>query len=210
MATLRQKRYNTMKYYYHLLPHEAQELSKIPYSSAPYMKNLLKDRRNLWQDLLKEAEYNKWSYTRTQREWLKWIQELYIKNNWISLNQEYRVGRTKYKADPWAMFRAYRNEAIESDDYEPRKRKKRKYDPTRPHKKLLPNGRIDRSYVNARAKLYKKKTRLLKNASISERARAGDREAMATQLRQRLQDKTLSPEQRSQFTMQLRNMTKNA
>jgi hypothetical protein len=103
---------------------EAQELSGVRPSEAPYLRQMRIDRRNLRSNFMKEAVANKWSYTRIKDEWLKFIQFEYTDKGWTQRKPIFGVGRTKYQASPWAMLKFYRQLAIESGEYFPNPKKR--------------------------------------------------------------------------------------
>jgi len=188
------------------LPFEARELSRIRFSEAPYTKTMIQERKRIRRTFNYQADKLDWSDTRRKDEWREIIRSLYQDNKWIKPTEEYRIGRTRYQADPWAMFRYYRKKAIVSDDYTPKK-SRRKYDPTRSHKKLTPSGRIDRDHVRAQRAKYKRKARVSKSGNaLSARALTGDTSAWISQMQERLKDPNLSPQQRKQFEQSIRNL----
>jgi hypothetical protein len=116
--TLRQRRYD--KYiYYGLLPFEAQELSDIKYSEAPYLLKVMVDRSHLSSAFYKQAIALKWSKTRREEEYRKVIRQEYIDHKWLRHAESWRVGKTHYKASPWEMLKAYRQKAIDAGEYHP-------------------------------------------------------------------------------------------
>jgi hypothetical protein len=115
---LRQQRYNTYINSF-FLPFEAYEFSGIRYAEAPYMRKMIRDRINLRRTFDKEADFNNWTRTRRDKEWRAVIKFEYTDHRWIREKQEWRVGRTQYKASPWEMLKDYRQKAIDSGDYHP-------------------------------------------------------------------------------------------
>ena len=90
--TRRQKRYVYLRNA-GFLPFEARALSKVPYRSVPYFRELIDSRRRL---LVGKT-------TKLARE--KAIKDLYEENKWYKAGK--RFGKVLSVADPWKMLRDY-------------------------------------------------------------------------------------------------------
>jgi len=94
------------------MPFEAYGLSDLTAKEAPYLAQLMKDRTALYNALMREAEFNRWSKTRFEREFRDVVKQEYIDKGWTQKKQVWRVGRTDYKAELWKLFRDYRKDYI--------------------------------------------------------------------------------------------------
>jgi hypothetical protein len=122
--TLRQRRYNNL-IYSGFLPFEAQELSDVRYSEAPYLIKMMKERSRISEAFYKQAIAFKWSKTRREEEYKAVIRQEYIDHKWLRLAETFRIGKTRYKASPWEMLKYYRQKAIDAGEYHPTNRGKR-------------------------------------------------------------------------------------
>ena len=93
LKTRRQNRYTKLRNA-GFLPFEARPLSKVPFKTCPYMRQLIRERREEARQAIKEGL--------SRRQWEDFIKARYGKNNWTSYT---RTG--KVKADPWKMLREY-------------------------------------------------------------------------------------------------------
>ncbi len=106
-----------------LLRFEANPLSDITEAEAPYLRQLMKDRKKILDAVAKEARFNRWSKTRAEREFSRVVRQEYIDRGWQRKKTLAGVGRTSYNADPWKMLKDYRQKAIDSGDYFPDKKR---------------------------------------------------------------------------------------
>ncbi len=106
------------------LPFEAFEFSGIRYSEAPYLRRMIRDRLRIKQSFDNQADANNWSKTKREQEYKELIRFEYVDNRWIREKQEWRIGRTHYKASPWEMLKDYRQRAIDTGEYHPVKGKR--------------------------------------------------------------------------------------
>lgn len=111
-----------------LLPFEAREFSSVPFSHAPFIKNIVRDRQRLLMGLRREAEIMGWSKTHYMEEKRLLIAYEYKDKGLIFIKSRRGIIRIKGRPDPWQLFRYYRDEAIRKGEwYEtPRRRKKKK------------------------------------------------------------------------------------
>ncbi len=112
----RQQRYITLRSN-GFLPFEALTLSTVRFSEAPYIRRLMRDRLKIAKAFLKEAEFNKWSQKRKDKEYRAVIKNEYLEHKWIKATEVWRIGRTLYKAAPFMMLKEYRQRAIDSGEY---------------------------------------------------------------------------------------------
>jgi len=105
--------------------------------SRPYTRLMLRDR---YKKYLKAKENGL-----TDAEFRKQIFDEYVSRGWIT-----KDGRP----DIWAELRWWRRQAIKLGMYEPRKYPRR-YDSSKPHRKLSAGGGIDRAHVRRQAKKYR-------------------------------------------------------
>lgn len=96
----------------HCLPFEASALSDLTAKEAPYLAQLMKERKAIYDAVRREAEFNGWSKTRFEREYRDVVKQEYIDKGWTKKKQVWRVGRTDYGADIWKLFRGYRKDYI--------------------------------------------------------------------------------------------------
>jgi len=115
----RQHRHQIYTYNNAFLPFEALDLSAVKFSEAPYLRRMIRERREMKVAFDREADYNKWSQTRREMEWRNVVKFEYINNRWIRESQKISIGRPLYKASPWEMLHTYRKRAIERGEYFP-------------------------------------------------------------------------------------------
>lgn len=126
------------------LPFEAQAFSSVPFAHAPFMRGMIKDRRELLIPLRREAEFMNWSRTRYEREKRQLIAYDYGEKGLVYTKSRRGIIIIKGRPDPWQLFRYYRDKAIEEGDWQetPRTYKKKK--------RLDGNGlRIDKGKLKA-------------------------------------------------------------
>lgn len=127
--TRRQQRYNKL-IENGLLPFEARELSSIPFTRAPYIRQLLADRRWLLRGLAREAKHNNWSKTKYEQE-LRLLIAFEYKNKGLIIQKiSKHIIKVKGTPDPWQLFREYKDRAIKSRQWRetPRRHRKKRYD----------------------------------------------------------------------------------
>ena len=113
------------------LPFEAQAFSSIPFARAPFMRQMVKERRELLIPLRREADALNWSRTRYEREKRQLIAFEYRERGLVFQKTGKRITRVKGRADPWQLFRWYRDKAIEEGTWEEtprRQRRKKRFD----------------------------------------------------------------------------------
>ena len=126
--TRRQQRYNKL-IANGMLPFEARAFSSIPFSHAPFIKHIIRDRRDILEPLRREAIFNDWSQTRYNEEKRRLIAFEYKDKGLIFTRPRRDIIRVKGRADPWQLFREYRIEAIRRGEWsETPRRKKKRYD----------------------------------------------------------------------------------
>ncbi len=103
---------------------EANELSSVTLAEAPYLRDIIADRRKLLRAFLAQARLNKWSTTKSDEEYRKVIRQEYIDHGWIREKEQTTRFMPEYKASPWEMLKEYRQKAIESGEYFPVPRKR--------------------------------------------------------------------------------------
>jgi len=91
--TRRQARYLRLRNSF-FLPFEARPLSKIPTKICPYLRAMIKERK----EMARKAQ----AQGKTLTQFADQIKELYRINKWLKLN---RAG--KIVADPWKMLRDF-------------------------------------------------------------------------------------------------------
>ena len=113
------------------LPFEAQSFSSVPLAKAPFMRQMIKDRRELLIPLRNEADFGNWSRTRYEREKRRLIAFEYREKGLIFQSPSKISGVRIGRPDPWQLFRYYRDKAIEDGTLEetPRRpRRRRRFD----------------------------------------------------------------------------------
>lgn len=100
----------------HLLPFEANTLTGVALKQ-PYMKALMRERRNEYRLMQREAAFNQWSAAKFKAEWTAHIRKRYKDNKWFITKAAVRRLKTVGKADPWAMLKDWRQRAIDSGEY---------------------------------------------------------------------------------------------
>jgi len=97
LKTRRQTRYAFLRRGEAFLPFEARPLSRVPFNICPYIKELIRGRRE------EAAKFQKSGGT--LKQWEDHIKELYKKNGWLT--DRIRAGKRYTIADPWRMLRDY-------------------------------------------------------------------------------------------------------
>lgn len=125
----RQQRYRAFKES-GFLPFESQAFSSVTMRSAPFMREMVKERRDLLIPLRREADALNWSRTRYEKEKRTLIAFEYKEKGLVFQKTTKRITKVKGRPDPWQLFRYYRDKAIEDGTWEEtprisRKRKKR-------------------------------------------------------------------------------------
>lgn len=111
------------------LKFEAFAFSSIPFARAPFMRRMIRDRRELLIGLRREADAFNWSRTRYEREKRLLIAFEYQDKGLLYLKSRRGIIRIKGRPDPWQLFRYYRDKAIEEGEWPeetPRQYKKKK------------------------------------------------------------------------------------
>ncbi len=123
----RQQRYRAFKDS-GFLPFESQAFSSVTMRSAPFMKEMVKERRELLIPLRREGDALNWSRTRYEKEKRLLIAFEYREKGLVFQKVTKRITRVKGRPDPWQLFRYYRDKAIEDGTWEetPRKYKRKK------------------------------------------------------------------------------------
>jgi len=123
----RQQRYRDFKTN-GFLPFEAQAFSSIPLAHAPFMRQMVKERRELLIPLRHEADFMNWSRTRYEKEKRLLIAFEYKEKGLIYIKSRRGIVVIKGRSDPWQLFRYYRDKAIEDGEWfeTPRTYKKKK------------------------------------------------------------------------------------
>lgn len=99
-----------------LLPFEARIFSDITFKEAPYLKDLLNERKLILKSVAREAKINNWSKTKTANEYRNVIKALYVNENWVRLTpSKLKVGVTGYGANPYKMLKDYRKDYIQKN-----------------------------------------------------------------------------------------------
>jgi hypothetical protein len=120
--TLRQRRYDNL-IYSGFLPFEAQELSSVKYSEAPYLRKMMRDRMRLNEAYYKQARELGWNKTQREKGYRDFIRNEYIDHKWVRPAESWQVGKTRYKESPWEMLKDYRQKAIDAGEYHPKQGK---------------------------------------------------------------------------------------
>ena len=113
------------------LPFEAQAFSSVPFARAPFMRQMIRERRELLIPLRKEGDFANWSRSRYEREKRRLIAFEYREKGLIFQKVTKQITRIKGRPDPWQLFRYYRDKAIDEGKWEetPRRpRKRRRFD----------------------------------------------------------------------------------
>ena len=111
------------------LPVEAQAFSSVPFARAPFMRPMIRDRRELLIPLRREGDFMNWSRSRYEREKRLLIAFEYKDKGLIYIKSRKGIIKIKGRPDPWQLFRYYRDKAIEDGEWPeetPRKYKKKK------------------------------------------------------------------------------------
>jgi len=108
---------------------EAFAFSSVPFAHAPFMRGMIKDRRELLIPLRREGEFMNWSRARYEREKRLLIAFEYKEKGLIYIKSRRGIIRIKGRPDPWQLFRYYRDKSIEDGEWPeetPRQYKKKK------------------------------------------------------------------------------------
>lgn len=110
------------------LKFEAFAFSSVPFVRAPFMRQMIRDRRELLIPLRREADFMNWSRTRYEKEKRLLVAFEYKEKGLIYIKSRRGIIRIKGRPDPWQLFRYYRDKAIEEGIWEetPRRYKKKK------------------------------------------------------------------------------------
>lgn len=108
------------------LPFEAYAFSSVPFARAPFMRQMIRDRRELLIPLRREADFMNWSRTRYEKEKRLLIAFEYRDKGLIYIKSRRGIIRIKGRPDPWQLFRYYRDKAIEDGVWEETPRRSRK------------------------------------------------------------------------------------
>ena len=111
------------------LPFEAFAFSSVPFARAPFMRRMIRDRRELLIPLRREADFMNWSRSRYEKEKRLLIAFEYKDKGLIYIKSRKGIIRIKGRPDPWQLFRYYRDKAIEDGEWPeetPRNYKKKK------------------------------------------------------------------------------------
>lgn len=92
MKTRRQQRYKILRDA-GFLPFEARPLSQVPIRTVPYMRDMIRDRQQLFNRAVK-AKTSKW-------KWRDQIKELYAADEFMKLDWKDRL-----VPDPWQFLRS--------------------------------------------------------------------------------------------------------
>lgn len=154
----RQKRYEKMRSY-GLLPFEAKELSSVPFAHAPFLNDILRDRRRIILSLRKEAEFQGWSRAKYEKELRMVIAVEYMDKGLVFRKAGRGIIKIQGSPDPWQLFREYRDQSIRKGKWveTPRRRRhKRKYDER--------GIRIDKGNIQAQKQRYRERQKRLKQS----------------------------------------------
>ena len=154
----RQQRYLALKAN-GMLPFEAQAFSSVPVTHAPFMRQMVRDRRDLLIPLRREAEFLNWSRTRYEREKRLLIAFEYREKGLLFQKVTKQITRVKGRPDPWQLFRWYRDKAIKDGTWEetPRQyKRKKRYDE---HGIRIEKGNIQKQKERRREREREKKER---------------------------------------------------
>lgn len=99
LRTRRYERYEKLRQSY-FLPFEARWLSRVPFSLCPYMREILRDRRELRVRSRSEAKAQ--GKVLTSWDWEKIIKRLYDRSGWCRLD---RKDHRMY--DPYRLLKDY-------------------------------------------------------------------------------------------------------
>ena len=110
------------------LPFEAQAFSSVPFRHAPFMRQMIRERRDLLVPLRRDADVLNWSRTRYNTEKRQLIAYDYREKGLLFQKTGRQITRIKGRPDPWQLFRYYRDKAIEEGTWgeTPRTYKKKK------------------------------------------------------------------------------------
>lgn len=95
---------------------EARVLSSISYRRAPYLKNMISERQNIYAAVKREAVVNKWSQTRFEWEYRNVIRNEYKEHKWFTPRAIMRIGMAG-NLDAYKMLKSFRRQAIDSGSY---------------------------------------------------------------------------------------------
>ncbi len=175
--SIAQRRYNYYKDN-HFLHFEAMSFKDVPYTSKSgekraynvFLRDMVKDRKLMWNGLVKESEAMKWSKTRFNDEWKKLVLYQYQENGWRVTNPKVRVAGA---LDPFKMLQYFRNLAITQGRWRdtPTTLRKRKrhyvYDPITGKTRRLDKVKLSEQRKIIREKKARQKSRQAKKLRSS-------------------------------------------
>ena len=106
----RQGRYNKLVKA-NFTPQEARTLSHMPLTVLPFVKNMVKARKDLMAGINREAQVMDWSKAKSRKEILELIDYTYKDSGWADLDD---------KNNPYSMLRQFRREAIKAGLWDPK------------------------------------------------------------------------------------------
>ena len=136
------------------LKFEAFAFSSVTMRHAPFMRQMIKDRRALLIPLRREADFANWSRTRYEKEKRLLIAFEYKDKGLIYIKSRRGIIRIKGRPDPWQLFRYYRDKAIEDGTWEETPRRWRRKKSVDEH-----GFRIDKGNVKAQKERRRERER---------------------------------------------------
>jgi len=119
----------------------------------PFIKNMIRERRDMIKGLQREASAMNWSRTRYLKEKSALIRFEY-KDKGLTFTKKRGIIKVSGAPDVWQMFRYYREQAINKGQWDETPRKKRKTNGD--------NIRIDKGDVRAQKARRKERQREIK------------------------------------------------
>ncbi len=134
------------------MPFEARALSKVQATDSIYWRTMVAQRKAMLQQFIKTNgnRFRPWRYVQA-------VKNIYQVKDWVVTEKTATRKKQIGRADPWAMMRKFRDDAIELGAYHPKPSKGS-------HRRLRvgPDGsviRIDKGKIKAQAARWRAKQR---------------------------------------------------
>lgn len=108
------------------LPFEAHILSEVSNTKTSYYPKMVAERRREYRQWLRKAQLARWSRTRFEDEYTAFIRDKYEKNKWLIGKAPVTRLRTGGRADPWGLYKDFRQKDIDSGEYRKAAKKRRR------------------------------------------------------------------------------------
>ncbi len=108
------------------LPFESHILSEVSNTKTSYYRKMVTERRREYRQWRRKAELARWSRTRFEEEYQLFIKNKYFDNKWMIRKAPYTRLKSIGRADPWRLYKDYRQKDIDSGEYRKAAKKRRR------------------------------------------------------------------------------------